>query len=220
MISKATPLIAGLALVAGVAIGWFADAKWGRAAAHSGDGPGAANVTVAAAKTEGGRVEASSSSSSTTQPVASDDGVSVYFSPNGGCTAAILREIGAARQSVHVQAAQFTSSAIAKALVAAHNRGIDVQVVVDHHKSENKTQADRLQDAGIPTFTDARHGTAHNKVILVDGKVVITGSFNFTKDSETENAENLVFLRDKPAVAAAYEENFRRHLEHSDRYEK
>jgi len=218
MISKATPVIAGLALVAGVAIGWVADAKWGRAAAHLGDGPGAVNATVAPAEPAGGRFEAGSSS--TTQPVASDEGVSVYFSPNGGCTAAILREIGAARQTVHVQAAQFTSGAIAKALVAAHNRGIDVQVIVDHHKSENKTQADRLQDAGIPTFTDARHGTAHNKVILVDGKVVITGSFNFTKDSETENAENLVFIRDKPAVAAAYEENFRRHLEHSDRYEK
>ena len=68
MISKATPVIAGLALVAGDAIGWFADAKWGRAAAHSGDGPGAANTTVAPAEPAGGRLEAASSS--TTQPVA------------------------------------------------------------------------------------------------------------------------------------------------------
>ena len=217
MISKATPVIAGLALAAGIAIGWVADAKWGHAASRSGDGTSAVNPAVSA-EPAGARLDAAASS--TTQPVASDDGVSVYFSPNGGCTAAIIREIVAARQSVHVQAAQFTSSAIAKALVAAHDRGIDVQVIVDHHKSENKTQADRLQDAGIPTFTDARHGTAHNKVILIDGKVVITGSFNFTKDSETENAENLVFIRDRPAIASAYEENFRRHLEHSERYEK
>jgi phosphatidylserine/phosphatidylglycerophosphate/cardiolipin synthase-like enzyme len=216
MISKATPVVAGLALVAGVAIGWVADAKWGRASGQS------ANGTTSAAtvpdEPASGRTEVTSSAA--TQPAASDDGVSVYFSPNGGCTAAILREIGEARRSVHVQAAQFTSGPIAKALVAAHNRGIDVQVIVDHHKSENKTQADRLEEAGIPTFTDARHGTAHNKVILVDAKVVITGSFNFTKDSETENAENLVLVRDKPAVAAAYEENFRRHLEHSERYSR
>lgn len=217
MISKAAPVIAGLALIAGVAIGWVADAKWGRADGRSSDGRTAVNPAIAA-EPAGGHLDAAASS--TTQPVASDDGVSVYFSPNGGCTTAIIRAIGAARQSVHVQAAQFTSSAIAKALVAAHNRGVDVQVIVDHHKSENKTQADRLDEAGIPTFTDARHGTAHNKVILVDRKVVITGSFNFTKDSETENAENLVFIRDKPAIAAAYEDNFRRHLEHSERYEK
>src|SRR4051794_16302398 len=170
--SKATPVVAGLALIAGVAIGWFADARWGRAAAPSAN----ETTTTAAGSAEpaGGRIDPALTTS-TTQPVASDDGVSVYFSPNGGCTPPIPRGGGAPRQSVHVQAAQFTSGAIAKALVAAHNRGIDVQVIVDHHKSENKTQADRLEEAGIPTFTDARHGTAHNKVILVDRKVVITG---------------------------------------------
>jgi len=213
MISKATPVIAGLALLAGVAIGWVADAKWGHAAIQKGD------ASTAAADPAAARAPAEIPVSAT-RPAATDNGVSVYFSPNGGCTAAILREIGDARESIHVQAAQFTSGAIAKALVAAHNRGIEVRVIVDHHKSENKTQADRLEEAGIPTFTDARHGTAHNKVILVDRKVVITGSFNFPKDSESENAENLVFIRDKPAVAAAYEENFRQHLAHSERYVK
>jgi phosphatidylserine/phosphatidylglycerophosphate/cardiolipin synthase-like enzyme len=217
MISKATPVVAGLALLAGIAIGWVADLKWGRAATQTGDASSAAASDAAAARGAGASADTLLPA---TRPTATDDGISVYFSPNGGCTAAILREIGDARESIHVQAAQFTSGPIAKALVAAHNRGIDVQVIVDHHKSENKTQADRLEEAGIPTFTDARHGTAHNKVILVDHKVVITGSFNFTKDSESENAENLVLVRDKPAVAAAYEENFRRHLEHSERYVK
>src|SRR5438270_12687138 len=40
-------------------------------------------------------------------PAASEDGISVYFSPNGGCTAAILHEIDNAKESIFVQAAQF-----------------------------------------------------------------------------------------------------------------
>ena len=47
-------------------------------------------------------------------PAASEDGISVYFSPNGGCTDAIIQEINAARMSIHVQAYSFTSARLAQ----------------------------------------------------------------------------------------------------------
>ena len=155
------------------------------------------------------------------KPVVSEDGVSVYFSPGGRCTEAIVSEIGRARQSVYVQSAQFTAKPIARALVTARGRGIDVRVVVDRDKNDDKdSQVDRLVEGGVPTFADARHNTAHNKLLVIDHRLVITGSFNLSPEAESENAENLVFIDGKPRIAAAYEANFRGHLEHSKAYGK
>jgi phosphatidylserine/phosphatidylglycerophosphate/cardiolipin synthase-like enzyme len=155
-----------------------------------------------------------------TPPAAAEDDLSVYFSPNGGCTEAIVREIGNATQCVYVQAAQFTSSPIAKALVSAKERGVDVRVVIDRRKDGEKSEADRLVAGGVPTFADGMHHTAHNKVILIDHRLIFTGSFNFTLESEAENAENLLLIRDKPRLVAAYEANFKEHLSHSTKYGK
>ena len=156
-----------------------------------------------------------------TPPAASEDGLSVYFSPNGGCTEAIIREIQNAKTSIYVQAAQFTSAPIAKALVAAHNRGVDVRVILDGRKDDSDhSQVDRLVDGGVPAFADEKHHTAHNKVMLIDHHLLFTGSFNFTKESESENAENLLRIDNKPNLFEAYEENFKAHLAHSTPYAK
>ena len=75
---------------------------------------------------------------------------------------------------------------------------------------------EELSAGGIPVFIDSSHrpGIAHNKVMVIDQAVVITGSFNFTKAAETRNAENLLIIRD-PALAAAYGRNFNAHMAHS-----
>src|SRR4051794_19514509 len=152
---------------------------------------------------------------------ATEDNLSVYFSPGGGCTDAILREIGKAKECVWVQAAQFTYSPIAKVLVAARVRGVDVRVIIDAGKNEGeKSEADRLIAGKVPTFSDAQHHTAHNKVILIDHRLIFTGSFNLTRESESENAENLLMIEGKPKLVAAYEANFKEHLGHSTKYGK
>ena len=154
-------------------------------------------------------------------PAATEDNLAVYFSPNGGCTDAIVREIGKASDCVYVLAAQFTYAPIAKALVAAHARGVDVRVIIDHGKNDGeKSEADRLVTGHVPTFTDAQHHTAHNKVILIDHRLIFTGSFNMTRESEAENAENLLMIEGKPKLVAAYEANFKEHLSHSTAYAK
>ena len=53
-----------------------------------------------------------------------------------------------------------------------------------------------LTHADIPVLIDAKHAIAHNKVMIIDGKTVITGSFNFTKAAEEQNAESLVIIKD------------------------
>jgi len=70
--------------------------------------------------------------------------------------------------------------------------GGDVEVILDKsQRTEDDARARPLLDAGIPVRSDAVHAIAHNKVMVIDGDTVITGSFNFTKAAEERNAETL-----------------------------
>ena len=123
-----------------------------------------------------------------------------------------------AKTTVLVQAYSFTSEPIAQALVSAHQRGVHVEVILDKsQRTENDTKASLVVNAGIPVFIDAAHAIAHNKVMVIDGETVITGSFNFTKAAEERNAENLLVLHDT-ALAAKYSANWQRHRAHSQPY--
>jgi len=142
----------------------------------------------------------------------------VYFSPNGECTDAIIRELNKAQNTVLVQAYSFTSAQIAKALLDAHRRGIKVDVILDKsQRTQSYSSATFLLNVGIPTRIDAQHSIAHNKVMIIDGETVITGSFNFTKAAEEKNAENLLIIHDKE-LASLYTRNWQEHANHSEVY--
>ena len=142
----------------------------------------------------------------------------VYFSPNGKCTEAIIQELNKAKSTVHVQAYSFTSAPIAKALLNAHKRGVRVEVILDKSQRTQKySSATFLFNVGIPVKIDAAHAIAHNKVMVIDGETVITGSFNFTKAAEENNAENLLVIRDRK-LAERYIRNWQEHAQHSEVY--
>jgi len=144
--------------------------------------------------------------------------IEVHFSPQGGCTEAIVAEINAARSNILIQAYSFTSAPIAKAVIDAYRRGVHVEVILDRsHKTAAYSSADFLQHAGIPVMIDCEHAIAHNKIMIIDGQTVITGSFNFTKQAEQSNAENLLVIRDK-ILADQYAANWRLHAAHSEEY--
>jgi phosphatidylserine/phosphatidylglycerophosphate/cardiolipin synthase-like enzyme len=126
--------------------------------------------------------------------------------------------MNAARQSILVQAYSFTSAPIASALVEAAHRGVLIEVVLDKSNKTGKySEADFVAHAGIPTWLDGKHAIAHNKVIILDEATVITGSFNFTKAAEENNAENVLILR-SPELAARYTRQFIEHRNHSVSY--
>jgi phosphatidylserine/phosphatidylglycerophosphate/cardiolipin synthase-like enzyme len=142
----------------------------------------------------------------------------VYFSPNGGATEAVTKEIGRARENILVQAYSFTSTPIAKALLDAHKRGVKVQAILDKsQRNEKYTSATFLANSGIPIYIDDAHAIAHNKVMIIDDTTVITGSFNFTKAAEERNAENLLVLRSRE-LAGLYAGNWRSHRQHSEAF--
>lgn len=153
-----------------------------------------------------------------TLPQENQTTLEVYFSPRGECTDAIIRELKKAKNSVLVQAYSFTSVPIAEALVNAHKRGVKVEVILDKsRKAEKKSSAPFLSDRGVQVKIDATRGIAHNKVMIIDGEIVITGSFNFTKNAEENNAENLLVIHDKK-LALLYTKNWQEREKHSDAY--
>lgn len=152
-------------------------------------------------------------------PTSNQGDIRVFFSPSGGCTEAIVRELNQAQRQILVQAYSFTSEPIAAACVQAHKRGVSVYAVLDRsQESEQYSAADFLVNSGITTVIDAQHAIAHNKVILIDGLTLITGSFNFTSNAEKSNAENLLIIRNRPDLYVAYEANLRHHFDHSKQY--
>jgi phosphatidylserine/phosphatidylglycerophosphate/cardiolipin synthase-like enzyme len=145
--------------------------------------------------------------------------IEAFFSPQGGCTEAVVDSLNRATNEVLVQAYSFTSAPIASALVDASQRGVKVQIILDKSQRREKySSADFVAHEGIPTFIDAKHAIAHNKIMVIDRLKVLTGSFNFTKAAEFENAENLLVIED-PNLALKYAENWRVHLRHSEPYQ-
>jgi len=152
-------------------------------------------------------------------PAAVEDNIALFFSPDGGCADAIVAQLASAKHSVHMMAYFFSSPKIAKAVLEASKRKIEVVVIVDKSiETANYSSADFLANGGVPTYVDSEHAIAHNKVILIDGQIIITGSFNFTASADTDNAENLLILNNKQKLYAAYEKNFQDHLKHSKKH--
>ena len=145
-----------------------------------------------------------------------DTPVQVYFSPNGGCSEAIIDTINKSKSEILIQAYIFTSEPIAKALLGAHKRGVKVVVILDKKQKKNGySPATFFANQGIPAYIDSMHARAHDKVIIIDKETIITGSFNFTKSAETQNSENILITQ-SPELASLYRENWFKHKAHSE----
>ncbi len=141
----------------------------------------------------------------------------VCFTPQGQCTTLITGVIDSAKKSVLVQAYSFTSRPIISALIRAKQRGIDVRILLDKSNLRMSTKViGKLKMIGIAmaidnvptTLVNNKTAIAHNKVMIIDDKTVITGSFNYTYAAQNRNAENVFVLYDAPKVAKAYTNNW------------
>ena len=147
--------------------------------------------------------------------------VRVFFSPQGGCEEAILAQIDKAQRYVHVAMYAFTSRYLAQALVRAKERGVEVKVVLDasFDRESKYSKGDYLRRKGIPVKDVSPRwregwkvikGLMHHKFAVIDGRVVATGSYNWTASAQKVNYEDLLVFVDEPSLALAYEEEFQR----------
>jgi len=147
--------------------------------------------------------------------------VQVLFTPEDDAAGQIVSIIEQAQKQVLVQTFSFTNKEIARALISAKQRGVDVRVITDAEQIQRmeRSKVPTVAAGGVPVFVDSLHASAHNKVMVIDAgstkPVVITGSFNFTHAAQFKNAENLLIFRDNRELTTAYLENWRRHREHA-----
>lgn len=153
----------------------------------------------------------------TTAPIAAQGTVEVLFTPWDDAERALLRVIGQARRTIHVQAYTFSSRNIGWALGEAKKRGVQVEMLTDREQASRNEHSlvHTLHDSGIPIWYEVRYAAAHNKVMIIDGEdpdaVVVTGSYNFTYSAQARNSENMLIMRGNLPLTKAYLDNWRRH---------
>ncbi|UPA54519.1 phospholipase D family protein [Wolbachia pipientis] len=134
----------------------------------------------------------------------------VCFTPRENCTNLIIDSVEHARGSVLVQAYSFTSKSIAKSLIEAKERGVDIKVILDESQISSKHSViNELFEHKIPIWIDFKPAIAHSKVIIIDDQKVITGSFNFSDAAQQRNAENLLIITGDSPLVEQYVENWR-----------
>ncbi|MFN7094007.1 MAG: phospholipase D family protein [Burkholderiales bacterium] len=135
--------------------------------------------------------------------------VDIGFSPKDGSEQLVIKAINSAQKSIHIAAYSFTSKPIAQALYIAYKKGVAVKVVADQKSnSGHYTATTYLANHGVPVKLDGNYTIFHNKFMIIDGKTIETGSFNYSAAAAHKNAENVLVLWNVPQIAQRYEEQW------------
>jgi phosphatidylserine/phosphatidylglycerophosphate/cardiolipin synthase-like enzyme len=137
--------------------------------------------------------------------------IEVYFSPDDGTEAQIIRLLGEAEASIYFMAYSFTSSAIADAMLDKARNGVTVAGVFGRtqYRSNIGSEFARLISSGLDVRLDGNPRNMHHKVIIIDERVVITGSYNFSSSAGTLNDENSIIIHNEE-IARLYLDEFER----------
>jgi len=145
--------------------------------------------------------------------------VQTCFSPAGQCSSHILREIQGARREILAAIFAFTNDDFARALVEAKRRGVHVRVVLDREfdQENDYSKGSYLKEKGVSVRRvsgrskgEQRQGSMHQKFAVIDGRVLFTGSYNWTASAENYNDENLLMFHDAGPLAEDYRRQFYR----------
>ena len=159
------------------------------------------------------RTEKSSGASVVHPKVTLSDGTQIFthFSPENDISASLLKEIGSAKKSIHFMAFSFTQDALGSAMRKRFESGIEVRGVFEKRQVDDRySEYNAMKKAGLPVVQDRNRRAMHHKVIVIDAETVITGSYNFSKNAEERNSENLLILKGNPNIAQAYLSEFER----------
>jgi phosphatidylserine/phosphatidylglycerophosphate/cardiolipin synthase-like enzyme len=148
-------------------------------------------------------------------PVVNIGGVRVqnYFAAEGGVANHIIETIQGARQSVYFLAFSFTHEGIGNAIIDKAKAGLKVGGVFETTGSNTKySEYGKMKAANMDVYTDGNPYVMHHKVIIIDERTVIFGSFNFSDNADKDNDENLLIV-DDPNMAKAFKQEYDRVLE-------
>ncbi|MGB9631254.1 MAG: phospholipase D-like domain-containing protein [Candidatus Methanodesulfokora sp.] len=130
-----------------------------------------------------------------------------YFCPEDHCSNVVIYWVSKANKSIDLAMYSFTLDSIGDALIEAKKRGVVIRVIFERSQVNQWSEYSRLKSEGIQVMLDENDAYMHNKFMVIDGKVVLTGSYNYSKQADTQNDENLIVIEDGK-VARAYEDEF------------
>lgn len=133
--------------------------------------------------------------------------IQAYFCPQNKCSEKLIAQFSTAKKSIHGAIYSFTLDSIGDSLVAAKNRGIEVKIIMEKQQLSRYSELKKLQEAGIEVRIDSNPNFMHDKFSIIDGKIVTTGSFNWTQNADKENNENLVIIN-SPELATQFDSEF------------
>ncbi len=117
----------------------------------------------------------------------------IHFTPEDNVTPYIVERVKAAQTSITFMAFSFTSDPIGQAMLARAGQGVQVRGVVERTGSEVSTsEYGPLRQAGLDVRPDGNRYLMHHKVIVIDERVVIFGSFNYSANAEDNNENCLI----------------------------
>jgi phosphatidylserine/phosphatidylglycerophosphate/cardiolipin synthase-like enzyme len=126
-----------------------------------------------------------------------------FFSPGTACVERIAALLGAARKTADICVFTITDDRISRAIAEAYRRGVRVRIVTDNEKAYDLgSDVEALARAGIPVAVDTSPFHMHHKFAVFDGRLLLTGSYNWTRGAAAENEENLVVTDDARLVSA------------------
>jgi phosphatidylserine/phosphatidylglycerophosphate/cardiolipin synthase-like enzyme len=136
----------------------------------------------------------------------------VCFSRVEQCDSLLINLISQARKSVYVAIYSFTRDGLARALIDAKNRGVEVKIIIEEENAYGQGSDYRmLKEAGVDIRLDGNPALMHHKFMVVDGEIIVTGSYNWSTAAEDRNDENFVVIRDR-SVAERFMQEFNRLL--------
>jgi phosphatidylserine/phosphatidylglycerophosphate/cardiolipin synthase-like enzyme len=132
------------------------------------------------------------------------------FSRVERCDVLLVSLINRANRSVYVAVYSFTRDSLAAALIYAKERGVEVRVVIERERAyEQGSEYPRLKSAGVDVRLDGNPNSMHHKFMVIDGYIVVTGSYNWSSAAEDRNDENIVVIIDRD-VAQRFVQEFER----------
>ena len=156
----------------------------------------------------------------TPNPTLTIDGtrIDMYFSPDDGVLAALVPVLQSAQESVYFLAYSFTSNQLGDIVRQKAEADISVAGVMDDEqvRSNQGTEYDPFRQADLDVRIDGIEGLMHHKVFIVDERIVVLGSYNFSQNAEERNDENLMIIYD-PLIAEQFMFEFRRIQEQAQR---
>jgi phosphatidylserine/phosphatidylglycerophosphate/cardiolipin synthase-like enzyme len=134
-----------------------------------------------------------------------------YFSPDDGVQQRLVELIRTAKQSIYFLAYSFTSDALAEAILERAGMGVTVSGVLDESQAKGNQGGEyqRMVESGLDVRLDGNPVSMHHKVLIIDDRIVVTGSYNFSNNAELRNDENTLILY-SPEIAMLYKAEFDR----------